>query len=282
MRPTYNVKPLISPVVPTTGNAQDGQWELIDRLSDIRKEYFICADPFKRSFIWDVLCCFPFIQVSCAIWKRSLEELAQGSGSYASWKLGWEIVHWLSLFRVLKLYRLWKLAETAENIQRASMSQANLLTLAKMIFYLFFVAHYLGCIWFAVGNVTPGSDTFMADFESSWTYLEGSIWIENGDGTFTRKIEADPDGWLYEWLTSIYWAVTTMTTIGLSPLDACSMSYVEGDSVLGGLGKNDITTCFFSREQGMEIYLHTTMRRGSFACLPWHLAPHTLPGLPVP
>jgi hypothetical protein len=172
--------------------------------------------PFKRSFFWDVLCCFPFIQVSCAIWTRSLEELAKGSGTYSSWKVGWEIVHWLSLFRVLKLYRLWKLSETAEKIQRASMAKANLLTLAKMIFYLFFVAHYLGCTWFAVGNVTPGSDTSMADFESSWTYLEGAIWIENDDGTFTRKIIAEPDGWLYEWLASIYWAVTTMTTIGLS------------------------------------------------------------------
>lgn len=173
-----------------------------------------CLSPFKRSLIWDVLCCFPFIQVSCAIWSRSIEELAQGSGTYNSWKVGWEVVHWLALFRVLKLWRLWKLAETAENIQRASMAQANMLTLAKMIFYLFFVAHYLGCIWFAVGIVPPGADTYMADFESSWTYLEGSIWIENDDGTFTRKMVAEPDGWLYEWLTSIYWAVTTMTTIG--------------------------------------------------------------------
>ena len=63
----------------------------------------------------------------------------------------------------------------------------------------------------------------MADFESSWTYLEGSIWIENDDGTFTRKMVAEADGWLYEWLTSIYWAVTTMTTIGnlVSLLTAC-------------------------------------------------------------
>ena len=50
--------------------------------------------------------------------------------------------------------------------------------------------------------------------------MEGQFWFENDDGSFTRRVIPWDDGWLYEWLASIYWAITTMTIIGYGDISA--------------------------------------------------------------
>ena len=199
------------------GNPLTGDYELVDKLSHIRQAYISSLSPWTgRSLLWDLASAFPFIQVSCAIWNRAEHERDQGSSSYLSWLNGWQLVQALSLLRVTKLWRLWKIAEVAEQITRQSPGMANLVTLVQMLFILFFAAHYLGCAWFAVGNVPPDSE----EFQSSWTVLEGNFWFENDDGTVTRRILMREDGWLYEWLTAIYFAIATMTTIGYGDISA--------------------------------------------------------------
>ena len=88
------------------GNPLNGQWELVDKISDVRSAYFHCFSPWDRSLIWDLACCFPFTQISCLIWYRSLQDQANKSSSYMLWLTGWQVLHSLSLLRILKLWRL--------------------------------------------------------------------------------------------------------------------------------------------------------------------------------
>jgi hypothetical protein len=88
------------------GNALNGQWEPVDKISDVCRAYFHCFSPWDRSLIRDLASYFPFTQISCLIWYRSLQDQANKSSSYMLWLTGWQVLHSLSLLRILKLWRL--------------------------------------------------------------------------------------------------------------------------------------------------------------------------------
>jgi hypothetical protein len=104
----------------------------------------------------------------------------------------------LQMLRVLKGWRFWKLPETIDRIvEQASGILPHVLSLARLFVALFFTAHYLACIWFYIG-ISKDS------IEVGWLSRQPNMLPRGHTGSSE----------LYEWVTSIYWAIATMTTIG--------------------------------------------------------------------
>ena len=109
------------------------------------------------------------------------------------------------MVRLTKLLRLAKLRDTLyqyeeelESLERAG----KLIGAALLILY---TCHLFGCLWFFVG--TMGSSGLLEPDEEGNTSPEEPGWIHSrGIDTTT------PEGTRY--LTSFYWAITVLTTVG--------------------------------------------------------------------
>jgi len=97
----------------------------------------------------------------------------------------------LRLFRLIRLVRLVKLSNTMERTSESFVINPNLLGLLKMFLQLAFIGHLLGCVWMFVGLQNHNEGV-------SWMKAKG---IQ--DGSINLK-----------YVVSIYYAFTTMTTVG--------------------------------------------------------------------
>jgi hyperpolarization activated cyclic nucleotide-gated potassium channel 2 len=68
-----------------------------------------------------------------------------------------------------------------------------LIDIVKLFTIIFFIAHWIGCFFFAVSYMNISTDP------NNWIVEKGL---------------ADGDVWQDQYLTSIYWAFMTMTTVG--------------------------------------------------------------------
>ena len=105
-------------------------------------------------------------------------------------------LRFLRMFRLLRLLRLLKVdvyvAKVEDNFE------VNLISLRilGMVFRLMFIVHILGCFWFyiAVQSVEAGADISWAISYNDGAAIEGTVDVQ--------------------YLYSVYWALTTLTTVG--------------------------------------------------------------------
>ncbi len=110
----------------------------------------------------------------------------------------YKYIMFLQMLRVLKGWRFWKLPETIDRIvEHSSGMLPHVLSLSRLFVSLFFTAHYLACIWFYIGLSQDS-------IEVGWLSRQPNMLPREHTGS----------SHLYEWVTSIYWATATMTTIG--------------------------------------------------------------------
>lgn len=106
------------------------------------------------------------------------------------------LIRMMRLLRLLKLAKLQQYVAIVEDVLNANL---QLLQIVKMLAGVLYLAHLLGCFWFMVGTSSGGPDhqhTWVVRYDR-WTnghYTEVSVWEQ--------------------YLTSIYWALTTLTTVG--------------------------------------------------------------------
>lgn len=101
----------------------------------------------------------------------------------------------LRLFRLIRLLRLLKVDQYIAKIEEMWDVDLRALQLVTLVAKLLFFAHLLGCFWFYVITALEG------DREDTWihVYDDGSA----VDGPVSRQ-----------YLFSVYWALTTLTTVG--------------------------------------------------------------------
>jgi len=171
-------------------------WTLTDKLTEVRYNYATGFNPFDRSLLWDLVAAAPLVQVACWMMKQDADAgLVDTIGdAYNFWEARpFRYVMFIRLQRVVKVLRLWRLAEFIEEVQLQHGAMSTAFTLGRLILFLFFAAHILGCIFFNVGLQS-------ASIEKVWMNAEGNI------------LPRDPSNWFYEWVCCTYWAITTMTT----------------------------------------------------------------------
>lgn len=115
------------------------------------------------------------------------------SGAYNAPK----VLRIIRIFRFLKILRLLRLAKLKKILIKiedfiASNTLANIFVFAKLLALVMFIAHWTACLWFLIGD---------QDSES-----HPVTWVTN--------LNLQNKSFFEKYITSLYWALTTMSTVG--------------------------------------------------------------------
>jgi len=111
------------------------------------------------------------------------------------------LLRFLRMFRLLRLLRLLKIEEYVDTLENAFDVNLRILRVVFMLIKICFLSHILGCFWYYTAVLSNDEQT------STWTetYDDGRI-AQPGVSTSVR------------YLYAVYWAVTTLTTVGYGDL----------------------------------------------------------------
>ena len=108
------------------------------------------------------------------------------------------LLRMLRLFRLLRLLRLLKIDEYVEVLENATDMNLRFTRIIFMVLKVMFLAHVLGCFWFGMHLINSGDP-------------EVPTWARVYDDG--RAVQDDTPLEV-QYIYSIYWAVTTLTTVG--------------------------------------------------------------------
>jgi len=176
------------------------QWVLKDELSEIAKLYL------RDTFVTDLLGTLPVQYLDC------IPHVDAGT------------VKLMRLLRIIKLLRLRGLDNMASFFESVMPRSKLVIVCTKLLVSFVIVAHLSGCFFFWIsygfgdpnGHGLPESDPnhafYREIFLQGWPVADGMI---DEEGALV-------DHKSFPWVTSFYWAVTTMSTVyKVSVLDTC-------------------------------------------------------------
>lgn len=125
----------------------------------------------------------------------------------------------LRMFRLVRLLRLLKVGEYVTTLEEAFDINLRPLRILQLVMKMAFIAHLLACCWFWVGT-HPSSP-------------EEATWVSTYDGGAALEGEVSE-----QYLFAIYWALTTLTTVGygdITPTNDFERTFVTCSLLIGSL-----------------------------------------------
>lgn len=159
-------------------------------------------------FIIDFLSTVPvdtFVDLITYAQTGSIESVCEGkSGIFKSI----EIFRMLRLIRLLKLFRFLKLGSKIKILEDAVSINPAYFRFTKLFISIVFLSHLVACLWFGIYIFVYPVDPQLVTPLPNWVHSYANAQLTDA----TREaVLHDP---LTQYLTSMYWAFTTMTTVG--------------------------------------------------------------------
>lgn len=198
----------------------------------------ICKNYMSSYFFLDFITSVPF--------GRIVFLFAQEGDSSESLARLPRLLRIFRIVRLLKVLRLFKLLKMMRQWEEENMNMTRVIRLFKLVFLNAFFAHLAGCMWYFISNSQ-----------------EGQTWLDT---------IPDPDDITSIYLTSVYWAFQTLTTVGYGDVQpytddeklfatmtmfigACIFAYIVGN-ISNLISKEDQTSVLVRNKMGsIQAYM---------------------------
>eukprot|EP01043_Picozoa_sp_COSAG02_P035665 COSAG02_NODE_2567_length_8517_cov_2.589570_4_plen_617_part_00 len=120
-------------------------------------------------------------------------------------------VRLLRLARLLKLLRLARINRLLQRYEEQLFAFMSSIKMGKTVLMMVFIGHWMCCLWYYAGSQPQSPDELNSDGE----ILEG--WVLQNFGGVTNFNHTDV---LTRYMTSMYYAYATMTTVGYGDISA--------------------------------------------------------------